>query len=376
MLCPIFGPFVILVDGQNTCYNQKMSGEVQGIMDKNYVLGLMKDLLAIPSPGGFTADVINRMKQEFDDLGIAWKQTNKGAIYATLKGRKQDAGHRVISTHVDTLGAMVRNIKDNGRLQIVQIGGFPLNNIEGENVQVHTAEGKIHTGTGLPVKSSVHIYGSDVTGSTERSIDNFEIRLDADTRSLRETEALGIRTGDFISFEPRTVICDTGYIKSRFLDDKACVALAMGVLKDFLEQGRQPAYTSHFFISDYEEIGHGIYGMPPETFEVLALDIGPVGEQRASDEKAVTIAARDSRTPYPFEFRNKLRKLAEANGVNYRIDVHIFYGSDASMQSLQGNDINFACFGPGVDGTHHYERCHYEALENSMKLLNAYLLSE
>lgn len=343
-------------------------------MNKEYVLNLMTDLLKIPSPSGYTKAATERMKQEFDRLGVQWTQTNKGAVYATLKG-KNDTKHRVISAHVDTLGAMVRDIKPNGRLHIIQIGGFPFNNIEGENVTIHTADGKTYTGTAMPVKASVHIYGDQV-GSTERTNDNFEIRIDADTSSREETEALGIMTGDFISFDTRTVILDNGYLKSRFLDDKACIALTLGVLKDLIDRKIQPAYTTHFFMANFEELGHGVYGMPKETFEIVAIDIGTVGENRNGDEKAVTIVARDSRTPYEFELRNKLRNLAVKNKINYRVDVHIRYGSDGSMQALQGNDINFSCIGPGVDATHHYERCHYDALENSMKLLHAYLLAE
>jgi len=342
-------------------------------MNIRYAVEFSKELLQIHSPGGYTKNVIDRIKKEFDSLGIKYTETNKGAIYGTIEG-KNTAKQRVVSAHADTLGAIVRQIKPNGCLKLAAIGGIAFNSIEGENLYIITRTGKIITGTGLPEKASVHIF--EAIEKEERNLESFEVRLDAETHSKEETLALGINIGDFVAFEPRTVETEDGYIKSRHLDDKACIGMLFAACKALKEKGDKPAYTTHFFISNYEEIGHGFYGIPKECFEVLALDIGTVGGEQNSDEHAVTIIAKDSRTPYDFGFRHRLENIAIQNKINYRTDVMFRYGSDASMYVLQGFDINFACMGPGVSATHHYERTHIDSYKETINLLYAYLMSE
>ncbi|WP_029408930.1 M42 family metallopeptidase [Treponema pedis] len=338
-----------------------------------YAVELSKELLQIHSPGGYTVNAIDRLKKEFDSLGIKYTETNKGAIYGTIEGKNTEK-HRVVSAHADTLGAMVRQIKPNGCLKLAPIGGIAFNSIEGETLYIITRTGKIITGTGLPEKASVHIFEN--IEKEERNGETFEVRLDADTSSKEETLKLGINVGDFVAFEPRTVETPEGYIKSRHLDDKACIGMMFAVCKYLKEKNEKPAYTTHFFISNYEEIGHGFYGIPKECFEVLAVDIGTVGGLQNSDEHAVTIIAKDSRTPYDFGFRHRLEELAIKNGINYRTDVMFRYGSDASMYVLQGFDINFACAGPGVSATHHYERTHLDAFKATIDLIYAYTMEE
>lgn len=343
-------------------------------IDMKYTIDLMTEILNITSPGGDTTRSVDRLREEFNSLGIEVSETNKGAIFGTVKG-KEDGNERFISAHIDTLGAMVKEIKSNGRLKLSNIGGLAWNSVEGENVYIKTREGKTYTGTVLPEKASVHIH-SDFVTTTERNEETVEVRIDEDVRTDADTKELGIAVGDFVSFEPRVMVTESGYIKSRHLDDKACVAVMFAACKYLKDNGLTPKYTTHFFISNYEEIGHGVYAIPEKTSEMLALDIGTVGGKHTSDEKSVTIVAKDSRTPYDFGFRNRLVELAEKNDINYKVDVHYRYGSDASLSMFQGVDINFACIGLGVDATHHYERTHKDGVENNIKLLIAYIMED
>lgn len=342
-------------------------------IDMKYTLDLMIEILNINSPGGDTSESINRLKNEFESLGIEVSKTNKGAIYGTIKGQV-DGNERLVSAHVDTLGAMVKEIKSNGRLKLSNIGGFAWNSVEGENVYIKTRKGKIYTGTILPEKASIHVY-SDIVSTVQRTEETIEVRIDEDVNSKSDIINLGISVGDYVSFDPRVIITENGYIKSRHLDDKACVAIMFAACKYLKENKLTPKQTTHFFISNYEEMGHGLYAIPEKTSEILALDIGTVGEGHTSDEKSVTILAKDSRTSYDFEFRNRLVELAEENNIRYNVDVHYRYGSDASLSMLQGVDANFACIGLGVDATHHYERTHIDAVENNTRLLLAYIMS-
>jgi putative aminopeptidase FrvX len=340
----------------------------------NYTLDLMTEILNINSPGGDTSEAINRLKGEFESLGVKVSKTNKGAIYGTIKGQ-EDENAKLISAHIDTLGAIVKEIKSNGRLKLSNIGGFAWNSVEGENLYIKTKKGKIYTGTILPEKASIHIY-SDVVSTVQRNEETVEVRIDEDVHSDLDVKNLGISVGDFVSFEPRVVITKNGYIKARYLDDKACVAIMFTAIKYLRDNNLAPRQTTHFFISNYEEIGHGLYDIPEKTSEILALDIGTVGEGHTSDEKSVTILAKDSRTPYDFGFRNRLVELAEKNNIKYNVDVHYRYGSDASLTMLQGVDANFACIGLGVDATHHYERTHIDGIDNNIKLLIAYIMCD
>ncbi|MEL3903914.1 MAG: M42 family metallopeptidase [Treponemataceae bacterium] len=342
-------------------------------MDLHYTVDFAKKLLAVHSPTGYTEKAMDLLEAEFKKLGVPCKRTIKGAICAKIEGLDTTKS-RVVSSHTDTLGAMVREIKSNGWLKLMNIGGFPMTNIEGENLFVITREGKLISGTGLPTKASVHIF--DDVGKNERSLDEFEMRLDIVTSSKEETKKAGINVGDFVVFDPRTVETETGFLKSRFLDDKISVAILMGTLKDLVESKKKPAYTTYFFISNYEEVGHGLSGIPEDAFELLAVDIGTVGGGQASCEHAVTIMAKDGATPYDYPLRKKLEDLAIKNGIAYETDVMNHYGSDATAFIKTGRDIRFACMGPGVHATHHYERTHLDAVENTQKLVEAYIMEK
>ncbi|MBN2898804.1 MAG: M42 family metallopeptidase [Clostridia bacterium] len=337
-----------------------------------YTLNFMEEILNIPSPAGDTGICMKRIEKEFEALGYVVEKSKKDSLYVTIKG-EDDEHHKMIVGHVDTLGAIVKEVKPNGRLKLAQIGGFSWASLEGENVLVHTDTGKQISGSILPTKASIHIY-SDEVRVMERTDDTVEVRIDEFTKSKEETKALGIKVGDFVSFEPRHVQCDNGFIKSRHIDDKSAVAMILGICKYIKDEKITPKYTTHFNISNYEEVGHGVSYLPEKTDELLAIDIGLVGPNQESRETSVCIAAKDSRTPYDFKLRKKLSDICEKNGIEYNVDVYNRYGSDASVGVLQGLNVNFACVGPGVDATHHYERTHVHAIENTMALLIKYAI--
>ncbi|MCY6484792.1 M42 family metallopeptidase [Clostridium aestuarii] len=340
-------------------------------IDMSYVKDFMLKILSVPSPAGDTDVSINMLDEEFKKFGVTTVKTKKKALIATIEGEDNE-NQKMISAHIDTLGAIVREIKPNGRLKIVQIGGFAWSSVEGENVTIKTIKGKEFTGTILPDKASIHVH-SDVVRETLRTDDNMEVRIDEFVKTKEDVLNIGINVGDFVYFEPRTVVTKEGFIKSRHLDDKACVAAIFGLVKYLKDNNIKPKYTTHFYINNYEELGHGIAIVPEKVKEHLALDIGTVADHQTSEETKVTICAKDSRTPYDFEFRKKLVDICEKNDIDYVVDVHYRYGSDASIAATNGFDVNFACAGPGVDATHHYERTHISSIENNVKLLVKYI---
>ncbi|MFZ5814786.1 MAG: M42 family metallopeptidase [Bacillota bacterium] len=341
-------------------------------IDLSYIAAKTVELCRIPSPTGFTEEAVAYTEREFAELGVQTRRTRKGALIATLPGREQGR-HRAVAAHVDTLGAMVKEIKGNGRLKLTKVGGFSGNSMEGEYCLVHKADGTTVSGTILVTKASTHVHGPE-HAKQERDEANLEVRLDAKVFSRADVAALGIQVGDFISFDPRTTLTETGFIKSRHLDDKACVAVLFGVAKAVREQGLELAHTTHLFISNYEETGHGAAGViPPEVDELIALDMAAVGEGQTSDEYSVTVCVKDSSGPYDYELSRRLQRLAAEAGIPYRIDIYPFYGSDASAALRAGGQFKAALVGPGIDASHAYERVHLEALENTARLLLEYL---
>lgn len=341
-------------------------------IDMNYVNNFMLEILNIPSCCGCTDVALERIKKEFDSFGVETKWTKKKALIGTIQGEDQE-NEILVSAHIDTLGAVIKEIKSNGRLKVTNVGGFAWQVFEGENAIIRTMDDKEYVGTLLPEKASIHIF-SDVVQNQVRTEDTMEIRLDEEVESKEDVEKLGIRVGDFVNFEPRARLLESGYIKSRYLDDKACVAVVFGVIKYLKENNLKPKHTTQFYISNYEEINHGVSVISEKVTEFLALDIGTVGGGHTSDERCVTILAKDTKTPYDLDFKKKLVQIAESKGIDYRIDVHNRYGSDASAAILQGFDVSCACIGMGVDATHHYERTHVKGVENNLRLLLEYLL--
>ncbi|NLL36903.1 MAG: M42 family metallopeptidase [Fretibacterium sp.] len=348
---------------------------VQSVKKKlDYTLKLTLDLLAIPSVSGDCDAALARVRKEFNDLGLPCRETNKRALIATWNGA-DDSRHRLIAAHIDTLGADVRLIKENGRLRLRPIGGLDWRSLAGENGFVRTLEGKEYRGTLMPDHAARHAFPEEVRNEPH-TLDTVEFRLDVRTGSKSETEALGIHCGDLVFFDPRTELTDTGYLKSRFLDDKAGVALILGAIRQMKEQGLSPAHTTHFYITNYEEIGHGAPVIPERTVEFTAIDIGVVAEGTASSEHAVTILARDNITHYDRPGILQLKRLAEEHDIPYRIDGYQNYGSDASVALRCGKDLSALCFGPGAEATHHYERTHLDSLEATLRLLILHLQTQ
>lgn len=341
-------------------------------IDLKYILEKTVELLEIPSPVGYTHLAIDWVKKELDGFGMEYKLTKKGALITQIKG--QDSSYKkMISAHVDTLGAVVKKIKSNGRLEITNTGGYAWGSVEGENVKIHTLSGKVFEGTLLPVKASVHVYG-DMAREMQRTEETMEIRIDEDVKTAKDVLDLGILQGDYVSFETRTRVLENGYIKARYLDDKLCVAQVLAYIKYLKDNNLKPQTDLYIYFSNYEEIGHGVSVFPEDLDEFIAIDIGLVaGDDAHGDEKKVNIVAKDSRTPYDLVLRKKLQEAADKNGIKYTVGVHNRYGSDASIAILQGFDFKYACIGPNVDATHHYERTHNDGIIETVKLMISYL---
>ncbi|WP_216830006.1 M42 family metallopeptidase [Alkalihalobacterium elongatum] len=337
------------------------------------VIEVLKQLVNIPSPSGNTDKVITAVENWLEPLGVEMQRNRKGGLIVTLPG-KNNTEHRMLTAHVDTLGAMVKEIKSDGRLSLTMIGGFRWNAVEGEYCKIETSEGKEFTGTILIHQSSVHVYKN--AGEVKRDEKNIEVRIDANVKNAEEVRELGIEVGDFVSFDPRFQVTDHGFIKSRHLDDKASVAILLNTIKLLIEEQRQLPYTTHFLISNNEEIGYGgNSNIPPETVEYLAVDMGAIGDGQTTTEYCVSICAKDSSGPYNLEFRKKLVQIAKDQQLNYAVDIYPFYGSDASAAIRSGHDIIHGLIGPGIDASHSHERTHRDSLENTSKLIYHYLLS-
>ncbi|WP_242258261.1 M42 family metallopeptidase [Streptococcus thoraltensis] len=332
-------------------------------------------LTNIPSPTGFTKTIMNYMTSELQSFGYEPVRTHKGGIMVSVKG-KDDDKHRVVTAHLDTLGAMVRAIKPDGRLKMDLVGGFVYNAIEGENCTVHIAKnGKEISGTILMHQTSVHVYKD--AGTAERNQANMEVRLDEKVTSAEETRALGIEVGDFISFDPRVVVTPNGFIKSRHLDDKVSAAILLELLKTYQEEGIELPYTTHFYFSAFEEVGHGANSsLPPQTVEYLAVDMGAMGDDQATDEYTVSICVKDASGPYHYELRQHMVALCKDQHIPYKLDIYPYYGSDASAAVRAGAEVKHALLGAGIESSHSYERTHTDSVEATERLVDAYLQSE
>jgi putative aminopeptidase FrvX len=292
-------------------------------------------------------------------------------LIITIPGERDDAP-RGLTAHIDTLGFMVKEIKSNGRLKLSMLGGYMWNAVEFEGVTVQTYTGQRYRGTIVPIKASVHVHrdASELT----RNGDTMEVRLDVRTRNADETRALGIDVGDFVFVDPRVEVTETGFVRSRHLDDKASVAVIYGAVQALA--GQRPAQTTTILLTNYEEVGHGgAAGFPDNLYELVAVDMAAIGDGQNSDEFSVGICVKDSGGPYHMELTRKLRQLADEAGIPYKLDIYPYYGSDGEAYWHAGGAAQVALIGPGVDASHAYERTHKDSLYHSAHLVTRFLLS-
>ena len=327
------------------------------------------ELIGIDSPSGFTEKAAKWVKNEFEALGFASRLTEKGGVLADLGGSGEGL---LLEAHTDTLGGMVCEIKGNGRLRLTALGGMRADNGETENVRIYTRSGKVYEGTLQLCNASVHVNGS--YGSTGRTFDTTEVVIDEDVSSADDVRALGIETGDIVCFEPRAKITASGYIKSRFLDDKLSVGILLGFAKFLADNDIKPERHVYVHVTVYEEVGHGgSASVPSDVTEAISVDMGCVGTGLACTEKKVSICAKDSRGPYNYDVVGALIEAATAAGADYAVDVYPHYGSDADAALTAGYDVRHGLIGAGVYASHGYERSHIDGVENTLELLKKYI---
>jgi putative aminopeptidase FrvX len=334
-----------------------------------YIINTIETLVNIPSPSGFTKEVMAFVQKEAADFGYESELTQKGGLIIYADGNSDET--LGLSAHVDTLGAMVRSIDSEGYLRFTLVGGYTMHSIEGSYCKTHTRDGRIYSGTILIKSSSVHSY--DDAKTLERTERNMLVRIDEPVKSKEDVLSLGIGCGDYISFDAKFHYTESGFIKSRHLDDKASVAVLLGMLKDMSESNLIPKQKLKILISNYEEVGFGASWLPEDITEFLAVDMGAIGDDLNGTEYAVSICAKDSQGPYDYDMTSRLIELAKQHGINYEVDIFPHYGSDVSSALRGGNNIKGALIGQGIHASHGMERTHKSALENTLKLLKAYV---
>ena len=328
-------------------------------------------LLAIDSPTGFTARAADWVYQAFADLGYPVERTCKGGILVDLGGPADTEG-LLLAAHADTLGAMVAEIKGNGRLRLTNLGGMRAENGETENLRVYTRDGRVYEGTLQLCNASIHVNGS--YGDTKRDFTTTEAVLDEDVNGADDVRALGIETGDIVCFVPRTRITASGYIKSRFLDDKLSVGILLALAKWLRDTGAALPRRTYLHITVYEEVGHGGAGsVPAGVTEAVSVDMGCIGDGLSCTEKQVSICAKDSGGPYSYDVVSRLIEAARREGASYAVDVYPHYGSDIEAALSAGCDLRHGLIGPGVYASHGYERSHIDGVWNTLKVLKGYL---
>jgi putative aminopeptidase FrvX len=342
-------------------------------IDTNYFTKFLVGLLNIPSPTGFAEPAIAFVEKELSQYKqLELSRTRKGALI--VKWKVDNELHPVaLTAHVDTLGAVVKEIKPNGRLKLSRIGGLQWPSVETEGVWVFTAKGEKVRGSVLIDTASGHVHGT-AGSETKRNDEHMEVRLDVRTISEKDTRELGINIGDPVAFDPRVEVTN-GFIRSRFLDDKACVANLAAAIKSMVDASLSPARTVYFHISNYEEVGHGAAaGIPSDVIELVTVDMAVVGAGQESDEFHATLCIKDSGGVYHEGLNRKMRALAEKHGIPYKTDVYPFYGSDGEAFWHAGGDVALALIGPGIDASHNYERAHMDGLNATTNWVMAYLL--
>ena len=340
------------------------------MFDERYCLDTFGRLLEADSTTGQYEAVQKRLCEILDELGCQYMQLHKGGVIADLGG---EGDTLVVTAHLDDIGLMVRHLNTDGTLNVCPVGGLYPFYCMGENVRVHTSSGRVFTGTVCRTPNSIHVTEEELRVTPPDWRSNVCVVLDEDVKSAADTRSLGVESGDYIALEPRFVRSG-GYIKSRFIDDKACAAVLLTAIKALRESGRTPRRKVLAYFAMYEEIGHGTTWLPEGVRDILALDIAPTGPQQNSDEHKVSLFAKDSRFPYHRGMTEELRQTAVAAGVDHVVDVFTpHYGTDCDASLLAGYDIRHAAIGPGTANSHGYERTHIDGLRATYDLLTAYI---
>ena len=336
---------------------------------RGQLMNIAQRLLAIDSPSGFTDGVIREAEQIAQDHSYATRRTNKGNLIVSVPGREK--GKKVgLCAHVDTLGLMVRSITADGMLKITKVGGPILPTLDGEYCKIYTREGKVYTGTILSLSPAVHVYDDAATRPREEK--ELAVRIDEKVKSKEDVEALGICAGDYVCFDPKTTVTESGFLKSRFIDDKGSAACLLVLLRLMHFAKVRPRYDTEVCFTVHEEVGHGGATLP-QVDELLAVDMGCVGDDLNCTEYQVSICAKDSNGPYDYEMVSRLVELARANGVDYAVDIYPHYGSDVAVAWKTGMDAKGALIGPGVHASHGMERTHFDGMKATIDLVSLYL---
>ena len=335
-------------------------------MELNY--NLLEQIINIDCPTGYCNKVINYLETVVKELGFNYTKNQKGNLIVDVEGK---SNYTIgLSAHVDTLGLMVRSINSDGTLKFTTLGGPLLNTYNAEYCKVYTREGKVYTGTILSTSPAVHVFPD--SRSKELKEDTMCVRLDEVVYSRSDTQKLGIQTGDIIAIDPKFEITEKGYIKTRFLDDKASEFLLLELLRYLKEQNITPENNLKLIFSTYEEVGFGASNIP-NINEMLAVDMGCIGLDLNCTEEQVSICAKDSGGPYDYDMITNLINTAKEKNISYAVDIYPFYSSDATASLRAGNDIKAALIGTGVAASHGMERTHKHGLENTFNLILGYL---
>ncbi|MCH5198020.1 MAG: M42 family metallopeptidase [Oscillospiraceae bacterium] len=338
--------------------------------DEKYCIDTFKKLTDIDSTTGQYEELQKLLCDMLDEMGFLYTVTRKGGVIADLGG---EGNALCITAHLDDIGLMVRHINSNGTLKVCSVGGlYPFYCVT-ENVRIYTRSGRVYTGSVCRTPNSIHVTEEELRAELPDYRKNVCVVLDEDVKTADDVKALGIDTGDIIALEPRLTVSN-GYIKSRFIDDKACAAVLLGAMKAMKDQGFIPSRKVYAYFAFYEEIGHGTVWLPDDVRDMVAIDIAPTGPDQNSDEKKVSVFAKDSRFPYHLGLTNELKDAADRAGADWVTDIFTpHYGTDADGSVLAGYDIRHAAFGPGTANSHGYERTHIKGLENTYKLLCSFI---
>ncbi|MGM9971794.1 MAG: M42 family metallopeptidase [Anaeroplasmataceae bacterium] len=342
-------------------------------IDKEYISELAYKIFLTDSPSGYSNNINKLLLEILDSLGYNANETNKGNIKLFIEG--EDTSKTVAtSAHVDTLGLMVRSINNDGTLNVTNVGGPIIPTLDGEYCKIVTRDFKEYSGTILCKSASIHVY--DDAKEKPRKLETMEIRIDEIVKSKDDVEKLGIQNGDYICIDPKTTITASGFLKSRFIDDKASVCAILNVLRKLKAEGKKPKYNTYVYFVNQEEVGHGAATTDANVDEFVTVDMGCIGLDLAGNEYAVSICAKDSGGPYSYDLTTKLINLSKNNNINYVVDVFPFYGSDIGAAWKSGVDCKGALIGPGVHASHGMERTHLDAIISTSNLLYLYLTNK